>query len=102
VGERRFQACEAEPECVRLSKGEEDGVSWPLCVCVCARARVLCCVLMCCYVCAFVCVCWGGGTFPAALHSVLFSSESAGADDENGRDIPRASIADAIVLAVYL
>jgi hypothetical protein len=39
---------------------------------------------------------------PTFAHSHFFSSDSAGADDECGSDIPIASIADAIVLAVYL
>mmetsp|Transcript_8323 Transcript_8323/g.26024 ORF Transcript_8323/g.26024 Transcript_8323/m.26024 type:complete len:215 (-) Transcript_8323:723-1367(-) len=39
---------------------------------------------------------------PAASHSACFSSESAGIDDEYGRDMPKASMAVAIVLAVYM
>ena len=39
---------------------------------------------------------------PAMKHSSIFSGSSAGMDDEYGSDMPSASIADAIVLAVYL
>ena len=38
---------------------------------------------------------------PARAHSSRFSGESAGELDEYGRDIPRASMAVAMVLAVY-
>src|SRR5688500_4401915 len=39
---------------------------------------------------------------PAARHSCFFSSLNAGFDEEYGKLIPRASIADDMVLAVYI
>ena len=39
---------------------------------------------------------------PASLHSCCFSSLSAGLEEEYGKLIPNASMADAIVLAVYI
>lgn len=39
---------------------------------------------------------------PMFVHSSRFSCESAGAEDDPGSDIPIASIADAIVFAVYM
>jgi len=39
---------------------------------------------------------------PTLLHSSIFSGDSAGNDDEPGSVIPRASIALAIVFAVYI
>lgn len=41
-------------------------------------------------------------TGPIELHSSFFSGDSAGNDDEPGNDIPMASIALAIVFAVYI
>lgn len=38
----------------------------------------------------------------ALAHSRIFAGESAGFEDEPGRDIPMASIAVDIVLAVYI
>src|SRR5690606_14770256 len=39
---------------------------------------------------------------PVSKHSFFFSSDTAGLEDEYGRLIPKASIAEAIVLAVYI
>ena len=39
---------------------------------------------------------------PTFLHSSTFSGDSAGNDDEPGNVIPKASIALAIVFAVYI
>ena len=39
---------------------------------------------------------------PAARHSPSFSGSVAGIDELYGSDIPNASIADAIVFAVYI
>mmetsp|Transcript_58075 Transcript_58075/g.131592 ORF Transcript_58075/g.131592 Transcript_58075/m.131592 type:complete len:319 (-) Transcript_58075:690-1646(-) len=41
-------------------------------------------------------------TAPMLSHSAIFSAESAGLDEEKGRLIPRASIAVAMVFAVYM
>ena len=39
---------------------------------------------------------------PASLHSCCFSALNAGLEEEYGKLIPNASIADAIVFAVYI
>ena len=39
---------------------------------------------------------------PARKHSSIFDGSSAGVDELYGNDMPSASIADAIVLAVYM
>lgn len=41
-------------------------------------------------------------TGPIEAHSSCFSCDSAGNEEEPGRDIPSASMALAIVLAVYI
>mmetsp|Transcript_22983 Transcript_22983/g.45235 ORF Transcript_22983/g.45235 Transcript_22983/m.45235 type:complete len:249 (-) Transcript_22983:422-1168(-) len=40
--------------------------------------------------------------FPTRSHSLTLSADTAGLLDEKGRDMPSASMADAIVLAVYM
>lgn len=39
---------------------------------------------------------------PTESHSACFSGYSAGKEDDPGRAIPRASVAEAIVFAVYI
>ncbi|KAH3659803.1 hypothetical protein OGATHE_005848 [Ogataea polymorpha] len=39
---------------------------------------------------------------PMLSHSIIFSFDTAGAEDEPGRDIPITSAAEAMVLAVYI
>jgi hypothetical protein len=41
-------------------------------------------------------------TGPIEAHSSRFSCDSAGKEEEPGSDIPKASVALAIVLAVYI
>jgi hypothetical protein len=41
-------------------------------------------------------------TTPIESHSACFSGYSAGKEEEPGRVIPRASVAEAIVFAVYI